>query len=496
MDMPMGRRVKVGSHVGTIRFFGTVAETGEWYGVEWDDPTRGKHNGTYKEQRIFETKSDLPTCASFIKPRKVSWGSDIATSIEQRYTSGSHLGNDATLHGVNIELVGEAKVQTQLQQLTELQEAVLNSCDVNDSVPLNLNDQFPALRALDLSSCLLSSWTAVVNICRQLPRLESLILSDNRLDGFDAVAKEDLSAAFGGLTRLLLCKMPLSIDHVASLLQHTPRLSELHLCELEWTSLRPLASLKLSLKLNMLNLYGNNIKSWPEVFSTVRALDVKTLLINQNQLADFADEDVPEELPWTALSIGGNQLSSWRCVWQLGRFKGLTGIKLRNNRLGSGLKESELRKCVLVNLPHVTMLNGSGVSARERLVAERFYLTQFAMLGQTLSADNFDKLHPAYKDLVAKHGAVETPQQLRHDSLRQRLVPLTVKHKDTSAELRVSKDHTIRQVLRTACLQLRLAPPYNQYKLVRDTETLEGLMKTIHYHDIKRSEVLELQSAC
>jgi hypothetical protein len=33
----------------------------------------------------------------------------------------------------------------------------------------------------------------------------------------------------------------------------------------------------------------------------------------------------------------------------------LVDIKLRNNRLGQGLKESELRKCVLVNLPRKSL---------------------------------------------------------------------------------------------------------------------------------------------
>ena len=64
----------------------------------------------------------------------------------------------------------------------------------------------------------------------------------------------------------------------------------------------------------------------------------------------------------------GNRLQAWRCVWHLGQFEGsgaqhfgrtivtcidaeLVDVKLRNNCLGQGLKESELRKCVLVNLP-------------------------------------------------------------------------------------------------------------------------------------------------
>lgn len=42
----IGQRVSYNSAICTVRYQGLVAGTkGEWLGVEWDDPTRGKHNG-------------------------------------------------------------------------------------------------------------------------------------------------------------------------------------------------------------------------------------------------------------------------------------------------------------------------------------------------------------------------------------------------------------------------------------------------------------------
>lgn len=39
----------------TVRYVGHVTgTTGEWLGVEWDDPNRGKHDGTYQEVKYFE----------------------------------------------------------------------------------------------------------------------------------------------------------------------------------------------------------------------------------------------------------------------------------------------------------------------------------------------------------------------------------------------------------------------------------------------------------
>eukprot|EP00045_Choanoeca_perplexa_P010495 m.106292 g.106292 ORF g.106292 m.106292 type:complete len:495 (-) comp15297_c0_seq1:2211-3695(-) len=488
----IGKRVQIGSHKGTIRFFGPVADTGEWYGVEWDDNSRGKHNGTHKGNRVFETKSTSETAASFIKPRKIEWGQDIVTAIKQRYTTGSLIDDSTTLHGVQVQLVGEAKVSNQLQDLSTLQEVVLRDCNVNDIVPQDLGVQLPALRALDLSNCLISQWTTIVEICRQLPLLESLIITQNVLPDDIGIEPEVLDSAFAGIKRFLACNMPLSLTTAVQLLTSMPQLEDLHLCELGWNTLQPLVEADLTRHLKLFNLYGNQISSWSQVFALAQSYHVEVLLANQNQLGDFEDAQVPTTLPLKALSIGGNRLQSWRCVWQLGRFKDLVDIKLRNNCLGQGLKESELRKCVLVNLPNVRVLNGSTVTARERLVADRFYLAHFATLYQTVEADAFHQLHPMYKQLVEKHGAVDAPVHVNHDSIRQRLLSLQVQYDDTQVNLFVCKDQTLREIIRTACLKLGLNVNYSHCHLARHGTVFEDVMKSAHFHNLQAGDQLVL----
>ena len=50
----------------TVRYVGpVVGQDGEWIGVEWDDPTRGKHDGSYGGERYFEcARSSAETSAS------------------------------------------------------------------------------------------------------------------------------------------------------------------------------------------------------------------------------------------------------------------------------------------------------------------------------------------------------------------------------------------------------------------------------------------------
>lgn len=52
----IGRRIECEGFLGTLKYYGQVGETkGEWLGIDWDDPSRGKHNGTYERIKYFTT---------------------------------------------------------------------------------------------------------------------------------------------------------------------------------------------------------------------------------------------------------------------------------------------------------------------------------------------------------------------------------------------------------------------------------------------------------
>lgn len=53
----IGQRLSLKGHVCTVRYVGPVQnKSGEWLGVEWDDPARGKHDGTFDGVKYFECK--------------------------------------------------------------------------------------------------------------------------------------------------------------------------------------------------------------------------------------------------------------------------------------------------------------------------------------------------------------------------------------------------------------------------------------------------------
>jgi hypothetical protein len=64
-DLYVGKRLSYAGDLCTVRYVGEVTGTrGEWLGVEWDDPSRGKHSGEAGGTKYFE-------CLSIVLP--LSW---------------------------------------------------------------------------------------------------------------------------------------------------------------------------------------------------------------------------------------------------------------------------------------------------------------------------------------------------------------------------------------------------------------------------------------
>ncbi|XP_046677413.1 tubulin-specific chaperone E-like [Homalodisca vitripennis] len=85
-DERVGRRVAVGIWHGTVRYVGSVPPAqGLWLGVEWDDPSRGKHNGSHNGVHYFHTSH--PTSGSFIRIEKADFGRSCVSAIQERYGS-------------------------------------------------------------------------------------------------------------------------------------------------------------------------------------------------------------------------------------------------------------------------------------------------------------------------------------------------------------------------------------------------------------------------
>lgn len=84
IQVHIGSRVKYNDDFGTVKYIGEVqGYKGIWYGVEWDDPVRGKHDGSVDDVQYFKTSK--PGAGSFIRPNKVAPFKTCAEAIRKYY---------------------------------------------------------------------------------------------------------------------------------------------------------------------------------------------------------------------------------------------------------------------------------------------------------------------------------------------------------------------------------------------------------------------------
>lgn len=57
-NFSIGQRLSFSGALCTVRYVGPVQGTkGDWLGVEWDDPAKGKHSGEHEGVEYFECQS-------------------------------------------------------------------------------------------------------------------------------------------------------------------------------------------------------------------------------------------------------------------------------------------------------------------------------------------------------------------------------------------------------------------------------------------------------
>ena len=58
---------------GIVKWSGRLVDSrgieDDWLGIEWEDPKRGKHNGEYKGQKLFDVT--VPNSGSFVRASTV-----------------------------------------------------------------------------------------------------------------------------------------------------------------------------------------------------------------------------------------------------------------------------------------------------------------------------------------------------------------------------------------------------------------------------------------
>ena len=87
-QLMIGRRLQIDRARATIRYIGEVAgQDGQWIGLEWDDASRGKHDGCLDGRQYFQCMQ-VGNAGSFVRASKLlqvaDFGQDLPAALAQR----------------------------------------------------------------------------------------------------------------------------------------------------------------------------------------------------------------------------------------------------------------------------------------------------------------------------------------------------------------------------------------------------------------------------
>ena len=201
----LGRRISYGGALCTVRYHGSLPGTkGAWLGVEWDDPSGGKHDGTYQGTRYFECLSSEPTAGSFIRPSRTSDSrrsfldalrfkyagmepTDSKSTAAHEQAGNANFNDEAIeISGKVVEEVGFERIRKQQAVLQDLRIVLLDelclagiTVDQKDDAAIRtaqktIGETCPNIVELDLGWNVIETWSDIAAICLPLRKLQVL----------------------------------------------------------------------------------------------------------------------------------------------------------------------------------------------------------------------------------------------------------------------------------------------------------------------------------
>ncbi|KAG9905035.1 tubulin-specific chaperone, partial [Aureobasidium melanogenum] len=456
-----GKRLSTKGERCTVRYVGEVkGKQGQWLGVEWDDPTRGKHSGTHDGIEYFKCRSSHPTAGSFLRP-SATWDQPrtFLEALRTKYApieTGEHASNQNVIRisGKEAEEVGFEKIARQQAQLQNLRIVVLDDLLVKayDESTTNLEDSLDYILEtcsnitdLDVGRNLFETLAEISEICDRLPKLKFLRLDANRLRDFSG-RENSSTESISGLAQLTSA----SLDHMLCkgkeleiLLRSMPDVRELSASS---NQLGSLDECSLPSTLNSITLEDNNFSSLEDVRHLGECCpQLRTLNLKNNQISTtFKDSQNTFELPETItdLDIAYNNITSWSIINDLPiTFPGLKHLRIAHNPLFSSLRSADGKPLTsadgymltIARLPQLETLNYSKITEKERLNSETYYLSQ---IGRELSLSSKEQekdilsSHPRWTQLCEEYGEPKVERQAESkidpNSLAARLLECTV----------------------------------------------------------------------
>ncbi|KAG8444516.1 hypothetical protein GDO86_009614 [Hymenochirus boettgeri] len=467
-----GRRIICDGEFGTVHYVGNVPPTpGLWLGIEWDNPVRGKHDGTHEGTKYFTCSH--PTGGSFIRPKKANFGVDFVTALRKRY-------------GLKIDQNEELK-------LNKLRDISVRECTVSHAGEKGEIKQIcPNIITADLSKNLFSSWENLADIACQLNNLKSLDLSENKLHL--SANPSSLADSFLNLKVLSLKHTGLSWEELLNCASMWPALEELHLTSNDIQLLeRPVDNLQ---NLVTLDISNNKLVDGNQLHALAYLPRLKQVILSNNSVSSVSFPDVEfghktSMFPsLNSLSIDGNNISQWSVINELNKLVHLQSLNCRGNPFMDQEKNPEtVRQLIIAKIENLKFLNKTEILPKERRGAELDYRKMFGSDWLKATESHTGELknrsrdflidHPRYSALIDKYGAIDEGElkQQQPFALKNQLLTLTIRCPEKPDQKPIQKklpDSMTVQKVKGLLYRLLKVPGSLAIKLSYESSKMEG----------------------
>ena len=439
---------------GTVRYIGPVAaskvKTDEWIGVEWDDRTRGKHDGScLDDEGVFHRYFECVFGAgSFVKEHKLILGRSFIDALYDRYKDTSD-SNDAENYALTargnqkpIEFVGEANIR-KWQKIELISKVTLPRLNISfagdDITPIAGH-----FRHVDVQNNLISSWLEVAKISAQIRNLESYYILGNRMEKLteEVVAKLPPSC-FAHIKTFCISKC--SIDSWASvrllepLLRSVEDLFMTHSRLFDMPSYDPLTNpITVSgfSTLRRIDISNSDIGDWGQVLSLGLLPELIEVLADENPIPKITPCSPEFFKKLTRFSLSGIQIEDWSDIDCLGSYTGLRNLRVSEVPFLVSKGISESRANVIARVGQINFLNGSPITEKERGNAENTYvrrcLRDFESENDASSVQKViaSGLHPRFEELYRRYASdlVALSKPKGTNAIQNDLIEVTLKN--------------------------------------------------------------------
>lgn len=401
----------------TVKFEGVIPQ---WpnvtaLGVEWDDHSRGRNNGTIEGVQYFTCK--VPGSGSFIKASRPSeLPQSFTQAVMSKYLTNQEFEEIQLSRRKRVETYDVAEIFQKHSQLQEVQSLSLDSCLINKILPLSSDAfHFSKLVRLDLSNNLLQDPMDLLMAISSFASLRFLKLNRNRFDMKALSECKDINLR-NNVSELELVATFAERSEYSDFLSHFPALTTLALANNGLISIPerlPSGLVALDLAQNPISSLGTLPDSVQKVYLAGTNVDS---FQEQDHIPSFMDLTDIACLSWDSLSFLGER-------------------KITELQLGHAIDDEQTlqrRPFVIARCRFLMKLDGTQISKGERLDAELYTIA-------AVSAKKHPRLPQATWDALIKiHGE---PCAAPRRSIRERL--MTFYLDDDRATYRVLRDAPI-----------------------------------------------------